>query len=82
MPPLDMVSLEGRNCSASAFDLPLDSFDDPLPVLYQSGYLTIKNYDREFGDYTLGFPNQEVRRGFAECLYRHVASVGGSKPRN
>ncbi|MBR4898691.1 MAG: ATP-binding protein [Prevotella sp.] len=78
MPRLDMAALEGRNCSASAFDLPLDGFDDPLPVLYQSGYLTIKEYDREFEDYTLGFPNQEVRRGFAECLYRHVVAVGGS----
>ena len=78
MPRLDMAALENRNCSASAFDLPLESFEDPLPVLYQSGYLTIKDYDREFEDYTLGFPNQEVRRGFAECLYRHVVSVGGS----
>ena len=68
MPRLDMAALEDRNCSASAFDLPLESFEDPLPVLYQSGYLTIKDYDREFEDYTLGFPNQEVRRGFAECL--------------
>ena len=78
MPPVDMTELEGRNCTSSAFDLPLVSFDDPLPLLYQSGYLTIKGYDREFGDYTLGFPNLEVRRGFAECLYRHVAAVGGS----
>ena len=46
-------------------------------MLYQSGYLTIKNYDREFDIYTLGFPDLEVRRGFAECLYRHVAAVGG-----
>ena len=78
MPALDLATLEGRECSASAFDLPLESFDDPLPVLYQSGYLTIKDYDKEFDDYTLGIPNQEVRRGFAECLYRHVAAVGGS----
>ncbi len=77
MPRLDMAALDGRECLASAFDLPLESFDEPLPVLYQSGYLTIKDYDREFGIYTLGFPNMEVRRGFAECLYRHVAVVGG-----
>ena len=77
MPQLDMAALEGCECMASAFDLPLESFDEPLPVLYQSGYLTIKDYDREFDIYTLGFPNLEVRRGFAECLYRHVAAVGG-----
>ena len=78
MPPVDMTELEGCNCTSSAFDLPLESYDDPLPVLYQSGYLTIKGYDREFRDFVLGFPNLEVRRGFAECLYRHVAAVGGS----
>ena len=78
MPYIDMASLEGCNCTSSSFDLPLVSFDDPLPLLYQSGYLTIKSYDREFRDFVLGFPNQEVRRGFAECLYRHVAAVGGS----
>ena len=78
MPQLDMAALEGRNCTPSAFDLPLESFDDPLPVLYQSGYLTIKGYEREFDEFTLGFPNKEVRQGFAECLYRHVAAVGGS----
>ena len=79
MPPMHFVELEGKECAATAFDLPLESFDNVLPVLYQSGYLTIKDYDREFNDYTLGFPNQEVRRGFAECLYRHVAAVPGAE---
>ena len=78
MPPVDLLELEGKECAASAFDLPLESYDNILPVLYQSGYLTIKGYDREFNDYTLGFPNQEVRRGFADCLYRHVAAAAGA----
>ena len=34
--------------------------DNPIPVIYQSGYLTIKGYDVEFGNYRLGFPNNEV----------------------
>jgi hypothetical protein len=43
----------------------LDAIDtNPVPLLYQSGYLTIKGYDSEFGTYRLGFPNQEVERGF------------------
>lgn len=42
--------------------------DKPLPVIYQSGYLTIKGYDREFGLYRLGFPNKEVEEGFMEFL--------------
>ena len=41
---------------------------DPIPVIYQSGYLTIKGYDEEFGTYTLGFPNKEVEEGFVKYL--------------
>ena len=41
--------------------------DNPIPVIYQSGYLTIKEYDRRFGMYTLGFPNREVEDGFMNC---------------
>jgi Holliday junction resolvase-like predicted endonuclease len=41
---------------------------DPIPILYQSGYLTIKKYDREFREYTLGFPNNEVKYGFIRRL--------------
>ena len=38
--------------------------DSPIPVLYQSGYLTLKDFDSRFGLYTLGFPNREVEEGF------------------
>lgn len=38
--------------------------EDPLAMLYQSGYLTIKGYDKEFGEYILDFPNNEVQKGF------------------
>ena len=40
----------------------------PIPILYQSGYLTIKKYARQFDSYTLGFPNEEVRYGFLKDL--------------
>lgn len=43
--------------------------ENPLPLLFQSGYLTIKSYDPEFGTYTLGFPNREVEEGFTKFLY-------------
>ena len=52
---------------------------NPLPVIYQSGYLTIKGYDEEFGLYKLGFPNKEVRQGFVRFLipsYTNVDAVG------
>ena len=42
--------------------------DNPIPVIYQSGYLTIKDYDSEFGLYKLGFPNREVENGFLKFL--------------
>ena len=54
----------------------LDSIDqNPLPLLYQSGYLTIKNYNPRFDTYTLGFPNGEVERGFTRFLFRHYAPI-------
>lgn len=41
---------------------------NPIPVIYQSGYLTIKDYDEEFKQYKLGFPNKEVEEGFIKFL--------------
>jgi hypothetical protein len=50
----------------------LDSIDvssvNPIPVIYQSGYLTIKGYDSRFKLYQLGFPNEEVEEGFMKYL--------------
>ena len=50
----------------------LDSIDsegtNPIPVIYQSGYLTIKDYDPEFGLYMLDYPNREVEEGFVKYL--------------
>ncbi len=48
---------------------------NPIPVIYQSGYLTIKAYDPEFGVYTLGFPNREVEEGFVKYLLPYYTSV-------
>jgi hypothetical protein len=74
MPPVDIAEVEGIRLPSTAFDLPLETFDDPLPILYQSGYLTIKDFRRigTMNVFTLGFPNAEVRTGFADCLFRHV----------
>ena len=52
---------------------------DYIPLLYQSGYLTIKGYDRELNEYTLGFPNEEVKYGFLnELLPQFTPSFGPS----
>lgn len=49
--------------------------DNPIPVIYQSGYLTIKGYDNEFGIYRLGFPNREVEEGFIKFLLPFYANT-------
>ena len=48
---------------------------NPIPVIYQSGYLTIKGYNEEFGMYRLGFPNREVEEGFVRFLLPFYANV-------
>ena len=48
-----------------------------VPLLYQSGYLTIKDYDRETDIYTLGIPNQEVRIGYADGLLPTYSGLEG-----
>jgi len=59
----------------------IDSIDEsPIPIIYQSGYLTIKDYDKEFQIYTLGFPNEEVEEGFTNFImpyYMNTGSEGG-----
>lgn len=42
--------------------------NEPIPMLYQTGYLTIKNYEKEFDSYTIGLPNEEVKFGLYKRL--------------
>ncbi len=51
------------------------SSTNPIPVIYQSGYLTIKGYERRFGIYRLGFPNREVEEGFMRFLLPFYAKT-------
>ena len=64
----DILALENMEVPGSAFDKPTEAMTTALPLLYQSGYLTIKGYDRESQIYTLSIPNQEVRIGYTEGL--------------
>ena len=64
----DITSLDRLEVPSSAFDQPTENMEDALPLLYQSGYLTIKDYDPELLAYTLSIPNQEVRIGYAQGL--------------
>ncbi len=53
---------------SSAFDAPTETMTTIIPLLYQSGYITIKDYDDELDLYTLDIPNKEVRLGLMESL--------------
>ena len=70
---MEISDVDGIKCDETGFDRPVEHIDDPIPVLYQSGYLTIKDYENDLGIYTLGFPNLEVRKGFARSLFEYVA---------
>ena len=75
MPPLEVKDVDEVRCQAVAFDVPFDSYQNPLPALYQSGYLTIRRYRPDHRMFVLGFPNQEVRTGFADCLYQYITQT-------
>lgn len=67
--------LDGVEAPASSFTEYRVNADNPIPLIYQSGYLTIKEYDKEFGNYLLGFPNDEVRYGFINFLVPYYTSM-------
>ena len=66
MPPSAIGPME--DVAASCFDAPTERMTDITPLLYQSGYLTIKDYDAEMQTYTLDIPNHEIRIGLLESL--------------
>lgn len=68
---LYLPELENYRCNIDDFDAPTERISDPVPVLFQSGYLTLKDYDGLTDEYILGFPNEEVYRGFANSLYKY-----------
>lgn len=61
--------------SADVLDSIDDGSTDPLPVIFQSGYLTIKSYNSRFGTYLLGFPNKEVEEGFMNFLIPYYSRI-------
>ncbi len=65
---VNLTTLESQDVVLSSFDLSPEEMTDALPLLYQSGYLTIKKYDPMFRQYTLGIPNKEVRDGLLNSL--------------
>ena len=67
---IDLMSLQrSMETSAQLQDVDL-AMTNPLPLLFQMGYLTIKGYDRTFDEYSLGYPNREVKESFLRLIDR------------
>ena len=63
-----ILQLDGSKAGADAFDQPVEEMVDALPLVYQTGYMTIKGYDNLIMTYTLGIPNNEVRTGLMKNI--------------
>ena len=68
---LMIYEMEDTYMNSNRFITPIERVSDIVPFLYQAGYLSIKDYDKDYNRYLIGFPNQEVRYGFSECLIRN-----------
>lgn len=75
----DLRNLEGVALGVDDFANYRADASAPIPVIYQSGYLTIKDLDRELGFYRLGFPNDEVRYGFLSFIASFYTSVASQQ---
>ncbi len=71
----DLENLEGQVASGDTLESVYSETASLLALLYQSGYLTIKGYDRENELYILGFPNMEVENGFIKSLVPYYTGV-------
>ncbi len=65
---IDVENIDNNRALSSAFDAPTETMTSILPLLYQSGYITIEDYDKILRLYTLRIPNKEVRIGLMESL--------------
>ncbi len=68
--------IDGVEMKESAFSEYRVAENNPIPLIYQSGYLAIKDYDERFHLYTLRFPNDEVKYGFLDFITPFYTSVG------
>lgn len=75
----DLRELDGLEVSAASLTDDRADVNNPVPMIYQSGYLTIKSYDERLRLYTLGYPNEEVKYGFLNFIVPFYTAVGESK---
>ena len=74
----DITGIEAQEADSTLLTDIDTVFDNPIPLLYQSGYLTIRDYDKTTGIYTLGFPNLEVKHGFLSFLLGYYTTAKGT----
>ena len=70
----DISRIDGSEAVATSFDAPTENMKSILPLFYQSGYITINNFDRKANIFTLGFPNKEVKTGLMDNLYTYYVA--------
>ena len=75
----DLYDMANTETDADVLNSIDSASTNPIPVIYQSGYLTIKGYDPRFGIYKLGFPNLEVEEGFVKYLLPFYTSISAAK---
>ncbi len=68
---IDLTRLNNIRCTPERFDQPVEKINDIIPLLYQSGYISIKNYNERREEFTLGFPNKEVKMSFSDSLMKY-----------
>ena len=73
------VLIDGVEASSAAFSEYRADAENPIPLIYQSGYLTIKEYDKRFKVYRLGFPNDEVKYGFLRFLIPYYTPISSDE---
>ena len=71
----DLRQLDGIEVPAAALTDYRADFQNPVPIIYQSGYLTIKDYDSEFNFFRLGYPNAEVEYGWLNFITPYYTSL-------
>ena len=71
---ISIQQIQDFHATLDRFDAPTERISDPIPVLFQSGYLTLKGYNPKNERYTLDFPNKEVCEGFSKSLYKYYMS--------
>ena len=74
-PSFNPLDLDGVELSLEAFNMPCENASTPVPLLYQSGYLTISSYDKLLESYNLHFPNYEVRQGMVYSLTNYLMDI-------